>query len=461
MTEKLRLFKEGIKGKRVTVIGIGVSNLPLIRFLAQNGAEVTACDRREADELTEEREKLRDYKIHYCLGDGYLDHIDADIIFKTPGMRFDTPALVEARARGSVVTSEMEVFFDLCPAKIIAVTGSDGKTTTTTLISEMLKKEGFTVWLGGNIGRPLLGDIEQIKESDIAVLELSSFQLHTMKASPNIAVVTNLSPNHLDMHKDMDEYIDAKKNIFLHQLTGERLVLNYDNDITRGFAAEAVNPPVFFSRKEEVEHGVYLKDGTVYYGTEAVLKASEIRIPGVHNVENYMAAIGALWGMVSAATIRTVAREFGGVEHRIEFVRELDGIKFYNDSIASSPTRASAGLHSFDQKVILIAGGYDKHIPFDSFGPVLKECVKSLFLIGVTAPKIEKAATDAGMNKGDITRCETLAEATQKAYDAARAGDVVILSPACASFDMFKNFAVRGDAFKQLVNALSCGESKR
>lgn len=454
MTEKLKLFLEGIKGKRITVIGIGVSNLPLIKFLAQNGAVVTACDRREEEELADERAQLGRYPITYHLGDNYLDGIDADIIFKTPGMRFDTPALVEARERGSLVTSEMEVFFDLCPAKIIAVTGSDGKTTTTTLIAQMLQREGRTVWVGGNIGKPLLGEIEQIKDSDMVVLELSSFQLHTMKASPSIAVVTNLSPNHLDMHKDMDEYVAAKKNIFLYQKPGDRLVLNYDNDITRGFASEAVNPPVFFSRKAALQDGVFLKDGTIYYGDEAVLRASEIRIPGLHNVENYMAAIGALWGLVSPDTIRAVAREFGGVEHRIEFVRELDGIRFYNDSIASSPTRASAGLHSFDQKVILIAGGYDKHIPFDSFGYVLKECVKSLFLIGVTAPKIRQAALDAGMDEDAITMCDTLADATQKAYDAARAGDVVMLSPACASFDMFKNFAVRGEAFKQLVNAL-------
>lgn len=452
MSEKLTLFQEGIKNKKVTVLGIGVSNLPLIKFLAKNGAVVTACDRREEDELKEEREQLRGLPISYCLGDEYLDHIDADIIFKTPGMRFDLPQLVAARERGSLVTSEMEVFFDLCPAKIIAVTGSDGKTTTTTLISEMLKREGYTVWLGGNIGKPLLSEVGQMQEDDLVVLELSSFQLHTMKASPNIAVVTNLSPNHLDMHKDMDEYIDAKKNIFLHQKPGDRLVLNYDNAITRGFAAEAGNAPVFFSRKSELQNGVYLKDGTIYCGGESVLRASDIRLPGLHNVENYMAAIGALQGLVSADAIRTVAREFGGVEHRIEFVRELDGIRFYNDSIASSPTRAAAGLHSFDQKVILIAGGYDKHIPFDGFGYNIKECVKSLFLIGVTAPKIKKAANDAGMH--EVTMCNSLADAVQQAYNAARGGDVVILSPACASFDMFKNFAVRGDAFKQLVMEL-------
>lgn len=450
MSEKTELFKKSIKNKKITVLGIGVSNLPLIEFLAENGACVTACDKRS--ELGEEAAKLKKYDIKYCLGENYLDSIDGEIVFKTPGMRYDLPQLNAARKRGSIVTSEMEVFFDLCGAKIIAVTGSDGKTTTTTLISEMLKKQGFKVWVGGNIGRPLLGEIDNIKDTDVVVLELSSFQLHTMKSSPNIAVVTNLSPNHLDMHKDMDEYVSAKKNIFLHQKKGDRLVLNYDNEITRGFCAEAVNEPVFFSRKNEQENGVYLKDGVVYYQKEPVLRADEIRIPGMHNVENYMAAIAALWGMVSAENIRSVAREFGGVEHRIEFVREKDGVKYYNDSIASSPTRTAAGLKAFNQKVILIAGGYDKHIPFDSFGADIKEHVKKLFLTGNTAQKIKEAANNAGMY--DVVICPGFKEAVILASKSAKSGDVVILSPACASFDMFKNFAVRGETFKKIVNEL-------
>lgn len=452
VSEKTELFKKSIKNKKITVLGIGVSNLPLIEFLAKNGACVTACDKREKDKIGEELERLSCYDIEYCLGDGYLDNIGGEIIFKTPGMRYDLPQLNEARANGSIVTSEMEVFFDLCDAKIIAVTGSDGKTTTTTLISEMLKRQGYTVWLGGNIGNPLLGEIENIKSSDIAVLELSSFQLHTMKSSPNIAVITNLSPNHLDMHKDMDEYVCAKKNIFLHQKTGDRLVLNYDNEITRSFAQEAVNTPVFFSRKEERADGVYLHNGIVYYKNEPVLRADEIKIPGMHNVENYMAAIAALWGMVTPENIRRVAREFGGVEHRIEFVCEKDGVKYYNDSIASSPTRTAAGLRSFDKKVILIAGGYDKHIPFDDFGADIKEHVKKLFLIGVTAPKIRDAANNAGMY--DIVMCSGMEQAVRLASESAQSGDIVILSPACASFDMFKNFAVRGEMFKKLVSEL-------
>ncbi len=452
MTSKIDTFKQSIKNKKITVLGIGVSNLPLIEFLAKNGACVTACDKRSAEELISEMERLSTYDISYSLGEGYLEGIDADIIFKTPGMRFDIPQLVSAREKGSVVTSEMEVFFDLCGAKIIAVTGSDGKTTTTTLIAEMLKKQGYTVWVGGNIGKPLLSEVESIKEDDMVVLELSSFQLHTMKASPNVAVVTNLSPNHLDMHKDMDEYIDAKKNIFKHQTDSDRLVLNFDNEITKGFETESTNAAVFFSRKNEVKDGVYLKDGTVYYKDEAVLDISEIKIPGMHNVENYMAAIGALWGIVSVDTIRDIAQGFGGVEHRIEFVREKDGVRYYNDSIASSPTRTAAGLCSFDKKVILIAGGYDKHIPFDDFGKDIKEHVKKLVLLGVTAPKIKAAAERAGMS--DIIMCQSMDEAVKTAADVAKNGDIVLLSPACASFDMFKNFAVRGECFKKLVNEL-------
>ncbi|MBE7026612.1 MAG: UDP-N-acetylmuramoyl-L-alanine--D-glutamate ligase [Ruminococcaceae bacterium] len=452
MSLKLEKFKQKIKNKKITVLGIGVSNLPLIEFLAKNGAIVTACDKRKKDDLTNEIERLSPYNISYNLGDNYLDNIDADIIFKTPGMRFDIPELAEARKRGSVVTSEMEVFFEVCDAKKIAVTGSDGKTTTTTLIAKMLEKQGYTVWLGGNIGNPLIGELENIKENDFVVLELSSFQLHTMKQSPDIAVVTNLSPNHLDMHKDMDEYVDAKKNIFMHQKANDKLVLNFDNDITHSFENEAVSDVVFFSRKAEGENCVYLKDGVVYHGCDEIMRADEIKIPGVHNIENYMAAIAALTDIVSVDTIRHIARSFGGVEHRIELVRELDGVRYYNDSIASSPTRTTAGLRSFDKKVILIAGGYDKHIPFDDFGPVLEKHVKKLFLIGVTAPKIKKAANDAGLF--DVVMCDSLEEAVKLSYKAATNGDIVLLSPACASFDMFKNFAVRGNLFKELVNNL-------
>ncbi len=454
LSQKLTLFKQSLKDKKITVIGIGVSNLPLIRFLAENGARVTACDKQNAQMLAEQMQALSDLEITYCLGEDYLEHLDGDVIFKTPGMRFDVAQLEAARKRGSRVTSEMEVFFELCPCRIIAVTGSDGKTTTTTLISEILKQAGYKVWVGGNIGKPLVGELENISENDIAVLELSSFQLHTMQASPSVAVITNLAPNHLDWHTDMDEYLDAKKNIFLHQTADDLLVLNSDNEITRGLADEAKGKVCWFSASAKETQGAYLKDGIIYLNGEAYIRAADIKIPGAHNVENYMTAIAATQGLAAKADVDYVAKNFGGVEHRIEFVRELDGVRYYNDSIASSPSRARAGLRSFDKKVILIAGGYDKNLDYTEFGQDVKAHVKTLVLIGKTSDKIEAACLAAGMDKSVIVRCTQFAEAIYAARDNAQAGDVVLLSPASASFDLFKNFMVRGETFKEIVNSL-------
>ncbi len=454
MSQNLELYKQSLQHKKITVLGIGVSNLPLIGFLAQCGAEVTACDRQTAENLQEQMDALSAYDIHYCLGEGYMDNLGGEIIFKTPGMRYDLPALVRAKENGSQITSEMEVFFELCPCKMIAVTGSDGKTTTTTLISEILKQAGHTVWVGGNIGNPLIGQIEQIGKNDIVILELSSFQLHTMQASPDVAVITNLAPNHLDWHADMDEYLLAKKNIFLHQKPEDLLVLNLDNAITRGLESEAKGKVSWFSATQQDICGAYLKDGVIYLNGEAYLNAADIRVPGAHNVENYMTAIAATQGLASRDDVEYVAKNFGGVEHRIEFVREVRGVKFYNDSIASSPSRARAGLRSFDQKVILIAGGYDKHLDYTAFGVDVKENVKKLVLVGATSDKIEAAALAAGMPAADIVRCDAFDGAIQKAYALAKHGDVVILSPASASFDLFKNFMQRGQAFKEIVHSL-------
>lgn len=458
MTQKLTLFKESLKNKKITVIGIGVSNLPLIRFLAENGAKVTACDKQSADALAEQMKALEAYDITYRLGEDYLAKLDGELIFKTPGMRYDLPQLLEAKKNGSCITSEMEVFFSLCPCKIIAVTGSDGKTTTTTLISEILKQAGYKVWVGGNIGKPLVGELDNIAATDIAVLELSSFQLHTMQASPSVAVITNLAPNHLDWHKDMQEYLAAKKNIFMHQTSADLLVLNLDNDITKDLAGEAKGRVCWFSASAKDKTGAYLKDGIIYLGEESYIKAADIKIPGAHNVENFMTAIAATQGLASKADVEYVAKNFGGVEHRIEFVRELDGVRYYNDSIASSPSRARAGLRSFENKVILIAGGYDKNLDYTEFGHDVKAHVKTLVLVGATSEKIEKACLAAGMEKGAIVRCTAFDEAIFAARKLASAGDVVLLSPASASFDLFKNFMVRGEAFKKIVNDL--GEGK-
>lgn len=455
-------YLAGLKGKRVAVIGIGVSNTPLIKMLLRAGVKVTACDKKPKESFAGLAEELESLGAQLKLGPDYLKDLDFEVIFRTPGMRPDLPELVEALQLGAILTSEMEVFFQVCPCKIIAVTGSDGKTTTTTIIAELLKAAGQTVYVGGNIGKPLLPDVDGMEPGDIAVLELSSFQLMTMDRSPDIAVVTNLAPNHLDVHKSMEEYVDAKKNIFLHQGPDGLLVLNQDNEITRGFAPEAQGRVTFFSRRQELEKGVFLRDGVIWVRNEMherpVLPVADILLPGDHNVENYMAAIAALDGLIPDQVIREFAAKFAGVEHRIELVRTLNGVKYYNDSIASSPSRTIAGLRSFHQKVILIAGGYDKHIPFDVLGPEVTTHVKALFLTGATSDKIRAAvesAPDYDPEKLPITVIDDFEEAVLAAHRAAKPGDVVILSPACASFDKFKNFMERGAAFKKIIYGLS------
>ncbi len=450
-------YFSALMGKNVTVIGIGVSNTPLIRMLCAIGACVTACDKKDLQALGEQGEELKKLGVTLRLGPQYLEGLTGDVIFKTPGLRFDHPALIAAKERGSVITSEMEVFFELCPCTVIAVTGSDGKTTTTTLISEMLKTAGKKVWLGGNIGKPLLPEIEKIQKDDFAVVELSSFQLHTMRRSPHIAVVTNLSPNHLDVHKDMQEYVDAKKNIFRYQGKQDILIVNDDNDITAAFVGEQKGALRRFSFRHEVE-GVYYKDGAVWQNfghPEKLLERSDIRLPGDHNVENYMAAIAAVYGLVDRKDIVKVARTFGGVKHRIEFVREVAGVRYYNDSIGSSPTRTLATLRSFPAKVHLLAGGYDKQIPFDEFGKELPNYVKALYLTGATAAKIKTAVQKGG--NGDtlpIYDVEDYRQAVRLAAENAKPGDIVVLSPACASFDHFKNFEERGNYFIKCVEEL-------
>ena len=454
-------FFSQLKGKKIAMCGIGISNTPLILNFLKQGARVIACDRREREQIGKIADELESAGAELKLGEGYLDNLEVDIIFRTPGMNFHLPELERARKRGIAVTSEMEVFFDLCPATIFAVTGSDGKTTTTTLIAKMLEAEGKRVFVGGNIGTPLLPEIENITPDDFVVAELSSFQLISMRKSPDVAVVTNVAPNHLDVHKDMDEYVEAKKNILLHQNAFSRTVLNRDNDITESFRKDVRGQSLGFSMSRRLNNGAWLADDGVlhmaYRGIDVpVIDRKDIAVLGDHNVENYLTAITAVWGYVGVDSICKVAHEFGGVEHRIEFVRELDGVKYYNDSIASSPTRTIAGLKAFDQKVILIAGGYDKHIPFEPLMPYLVEKVKTLYLCGDTADKIEKSLRDFDGYNGapDIVRVKDIAEAVAAARKTAVSGDVVTLSPACASFDSYPNFAARGNHFKQLVNEL-------
>ena len=454
-------FFQKLHGKKIAVCGIGISNTPLILNFLEKGAMVTACDRRSREQLGAIADKIENAGATLKLGDDYLENLDADIIFRTPGMNFNLPELEAARKKGIAVTSEMEVFFDLCPATIFAVTGSDGKTTTTTLIAKMLEAEGKTVHVGGNIGNPLLPEIENIKSEDFVVVELSSFQLISMRKSPDVAVVTNVEPNHLDVHKDMDEYVEAKKNVLLHQNAFSRTVLNSDNAITESFKNYVRGQLLSFSMEKASQNGAWLdEDGYLnmsYMGeVTRIMHRDTITVLGDHNVSNYLSAIAAVWGYVSPDSIVRVAREFSGVEHRIEFVKEVKGVKYYNDSIASSPTRTIAGLKAFKQKVILIAGGYDKHIPFTPLAPYVVEKVKTLILCGTTAQKIDKCIREYDNYNGspEIIHCENLKSAVYKAYEIAEKGDVVALSPACASFDAFPNFAARGKFFKEVVEAL-------
>ncbi len=453
MSDRFTQYFHSLKDKKIAVLGLGVSNRPLVRLLLEFGCQVTGCDKTPREKLDGEVLELEKAGCTLHVGENYLDGVEADVVFRTPGMHPANPAIQALVSRGAQVTSEMEVFFEVCPCTILAVTGSDGKTTTTTLVSEMLKAEGKTVWLGGNIGTPLLPLVRQMKPSDFAVVELSSFQLMDMKRSPARAVITNLAPNHLDIHKDMAEYVQAKTNIFRYQDESGILILNADNPITAAFRGNGKT--LFFSRQKEAD--VCLADGVICRHGEKVLKTSEILIPGVHNVENYMAAIAMVDGLVSDETIRQVARTFGGVEHRIELVRVKDGVRFYNDSIASSPSRTIAGLRSFPEKVILIAGGYDKHIPYDVLGPEICAHVKKLFLGGATGEKIRQAVISCpeyDPKALEITDCGSFEPAVRAAAAAAKPGDVVLMSPASAAFDQFKNFMVRGDFYKKLVKEL-------
>lgn len=455
---KLDEFKQSVNGKNITVIGIGISNLPLIKYLVSLGASVTACDKRSKDDLGDNYTELENLGIKFNLGENYLQNLSGDIIFKTPGMRYDVPELIAAKENGSKVTSEMEVFFDVCPSHIIAVTGSDGKTTTTTLIHKMMTQSGYKTWLGGNIGNPLLTDAEKMKEDDWVILELSSFQLHTMRKSPEIAVITNISPNHLDMHKDYQEYIDAKKNIMLYQNKDNVLVVNADNDVTAKIGKEAKGNVRYFSRQGKAD--VYLDGEVIKSGDKEILNINDIKIPGMHNVENYMTAIAATDGLLKDGVIENVAKTFGGVEHRIELVRELDGVRYYNSSIDSSPNRTINTLRVFPEKVIMIGGGKDKGIPYDDIGPSLAEHVKVLILIGATSDKIEEAlnAEIAKTGNGkdiEVIRAVSYEDAVNTARSKANTGDVVILTPASTSFDMFRNFEERGNLFKKIVNELN------
>ncbi len=457
------MFKSSIMGKRIAVLGLGISNIPAIEFLSDRGALVIGCDKRTADKFDAKSfNKIKENTMELHLGEDYLDYLDnADIIIKSPGIKVSEIQIQNAIEKGQTVTSEIEIFMSLCPCRVIGVTGSDGKTTTTTLIYEMLKREGYRAHVGGNIGKPLLSQLESIYEDDIVVLELSSFQLQTMHISPEISVVTNISPNHLDYHVDMQEYIDAKANIFNFHDENGKLIVNADCDITNAFSLNYKYKLDMFSRQIETK-GAYLKDNAIFYRGNKVLDVSRIRIKGWHNVENFMAAICALDGLVSEDTINHIAMYFTGVEHRMEYVRTLDKVDFYNDSIGSSPTRTIAGLNAQPPgKIVLIAGGYDKKLDFGILADKIIQRVDIVVLMGATAEKIEADIRKAEEGKRDvpIIHAKDMSGAVKSAFAAAKGlvetdNVSVILSPACASFDMYKNFEDRGNDFKYIVNKL-------
>ena len=465
-------YINSIKGKKVAFVGMGVANTPCAEFLAKNGIETYACDMRDKKYIGEEVcKRLESLGVHFSLGEHYLDVLpQMDIVFRSHGiLPFQNPWIGECIKRGQTVTTEMEVFFKYCPSKIFAVTGSNGKTTTTTLISKMLEAEGYRVFLGGNIGKALMPCLDEITKDDIAVVELSSFQLLTMgnmKNKPDVAVVTNIECTHQDHHISLDEYVDAKRNVLIYQNASQRTVLNADCDYSIGNSVYHdmrydVRGQLFeFSIKHPVENGAYMDENDdIYYAENGkktlVMNKSDIIIPGMHNVENYCTAISAVWGMVGVDTIKKIAQTFGGVEHRIEFVREFDGVRYYNDSIATSPSRVISGLKAFGTKIIVLMGGSDKGNDMSEMVPYILKYVKLLVLNGATADKIyDTIVADPNYKDSGIVieKVPTMAEALEVAKSKAQSGDIVSLCPACPAFDQFKTFEYRGREFKRLVN---------
>ncbi len=458
-------FIENIRNKKIMFCGIGRSNLPFIDSLTQKNIPVKVYDSKQECNLdTKLVKQLKENKfIDLRLHDESVWQEKNDVIIRTPGMNFFCDKLLKAAEKGSIITSEMEIFFDVCPCPIIGITGSDGKTTVSTLIYKMLKSEGITTHLGGNIGSPLLNKVPKMKKSDIAVVELSSFQLISMRKSPEIAIVTNISPNHLDVHKDMVEYINAKKQILLHQNAFSKAVLNFDNPETQKMKDITRAKTVFFSRLNKLKNGVWLDNSENIVMSDGktdkiIINTSEIKIPGYHNIENYMAAIAAVSDFVSPEKIKETANSFFGVEHRIEFVKKINGVTYYNDSIASTPNRTIKGVLSlFDKKIILIAGGYDKNIPFDSLAEKIMDKVSSIILLGKTAEKIEAEilkSKNYKENNPKIIKVTSMQQAIETASNISSPGDIVALSPACASFDLYKDFEERGNHFKSLVKSM-------
>lgn len=461
--EKLKEFNEYIRFRKVAVIGLGVSNQPLLDYLYEKKAQVTVFDDRTIDELSKEIvNKITLYGFEFSFGKNCLEKLKGfNIIFRSPSCLPTKPELQEEAERGAIVTTEIELLMEMCPCKIIGITGSDGKTTTTSLVNAILQKAGYTTYLGGNIGTPLFTKLPEIIPNDILVLELSSFQLMNMQISPDIAVITNITPNHLNIHKDYEEYIEAKKNIFKNQDENSILILNYDNDITRECAKQANGKVIYFSNQTKLNDGYIVDENVIKKCDEKVrthlLNTDEVILRGNHNFQNIATALAATQSLVDVDTAIEAIKEFTPVEHRIEFVREINGVKWYNDSASSSPTRTLSGLNAFKENVILIAGGYDKNLDYEPLAKPILEKVSTLILIGQTAEKIFDVVKEEAQNQDkhiDIYMCDSLEQTISLAKKYAKKGDVVLFSPASASFDMFKDFADRGHKFKDLVNGL-------
>ena len=447
MNSKLNEFNKRLLNGKVAIIGLGVSNLPLLDYLYNLGCKnvVLFNDKEISVDVSK-------YGYQVYEGDGYLDHlVGFDIIFRTPGCLPSQEELVREKERGAYITTEVEEVLKLSPAKTIGVTGSDGKTTTTTLIDLVLRSNGYKTYLGGNIGVPLFTKIGEMTKDDVVVLELSSFQLMDMDVSPDIAVITNISPNHLDKHKDYQEYIDAKKCIFKNNDNGI-LVLNHDNEITSKFTSS--REIRYFSRYEET-NAFYVMNGMICYKGKEVFDTKKLHIRGVHNHENICACMSAVIDMVDMEKSFQAISEFNGVEHRLEFVREVDGVKWYNDSVSSSPTRTIAGLNSYSERIVLIAGGYDKNLDYTPLARPILDKVSKLILFGATKNKIYDAVMKEKSSEDiEIYVEDGLDEVIARAREVAVPGEVVLFSPASASFDMFKNFAIRGEMFKDRVMKL-------
>ena len=461
--EKLKEFEEYIRFRKVAVIGLGVSNIPLLDYLHEKKAEVTVFDEKTIEEIPKEIvNKITEYSFSFSLGKNYLKKLkDFALIFRAPSCLPTVPELEQEANRGAIVTTEIEMLMEMCPGKIIGVTGSDGKTTTTSLINHILKQAGYSTYLGGNIGIPLFTKLNLMRPEDIIVLELSSFQLMGMQVSPNISVITNITPNHLNIHKDYEEYINAKKNIFKYQNEEDTLILNYDNEITRNCEKEAKGKTIFFSSKEKLDNGYIVDEDKIKECEDKLRKhlldTNDLFLKGVHNYENICAAIAATSSLVDMDTIVTAVKSFHPVSDRIEFVRNIDGVDWYNDSASSSPTRTIAGLNAFKEEIVLIAGGYDKNLDYTPIAKPIIDKVKTLVLMGQTSGKIfdvVKQELEKENKTLDIYMCEDINSAIQTANKNAKSGQIVLFSPASASFDMFKNAVERGKIFKKLVNEL-------